>query len=251
MSGIEIKTDRKHNGWKSASLRERVTFALTKGRLLDPAVSFLKALDLLPATFSDSDIGRRLMFENPDRGIRFLLLRASDVPTFVEYGAADLGIAGSDLLMEQARSVYEPVDLGFGRCRLILAGPVGAPSRRCSKLRVATKYPNVTERYFSERGLQIEIVKLYGAMEIAPLVGVSDQIVDLSDTGETLRANGLTILDEIATCSARLIVNRAALRLCHPILRTLVETIGNATAVQALSHAGHMSRPPRHSHPQR
>jgi len=224
-----------------------VTFALTKGRLLDPTVSFLKALDLLPDTFSD--IGRRLMFEDPDRGIRFLLLRASDVPTYVESGAADLGIAGSDLLMEQMRAVYEPVDLGFGRCRLVLAGPVAAPPRQRSKLRVATKYPNVTERYFSERGLQIEVVKLYGAIEIAPRVGVSDQIVDLSDTGETLRANGLTILDEIARCSARLIANRAALRLRHPILRNLIEAIGNAAVAQAAHPAGQPSRPPRPSHP--
>ena len=242
MSEVEMKTDRKRLRRKShpvgTTTRERVTFALTRGRLLDSTVAFLKTLNLLPADFSDSDIGRRLMFENPDCGIRFLLLRASDVPTFVEYGAADLGIAGSDLLMEQARSVYEPVDLGFGRCRLVLAGPVNIPPRRRPKLRVATKYPNITERYFAERGMQIEIVKLYGAMEIAPLVGVSDQIVDLSDTGETLRANGLVVLDEIALCSARLIANRAALRLRHPILRTLIERIGDAAAAQILHRSG-------------
>ena len=226
MNGVKIKTGRQRSEQTPAAVRGMVTFALAKGRLLEPSVTLLKALDLLPATFSD--IGRRLTFENPERGIRFLLLRASDVPTYVEHGAADLGIAGSDLLMEQMRSVYEPVDLGFGRCRLILAGPVATPPRRGSKLRVATKYPNITERYFSERGLQIEIIKLYGAIEIAPLVGVSDQIVDLSDTGETLRANGLTILDEIAPCSARLIANRSALRLRHPTLRTLIETISHA-----------------------
>ncbi len=235
MSGIEIKTDRKGNWQEPATM---VTFALAKGRLLGPMVAFLKGLDLLPAQFSDADIGRRLTFENPDRGIRFLLLRASDVPTYVEHGAADLGIAGSDLLMEQMRDVYEPVALGFGRCRIPLAGPSAAPPRRRPKLRVATKYPNVTERYFSERGLQIEIVKLYGSIEIAPLVGVSDQIVDLSDTGETLRANCLTILDEIAPCSARLIVNRAALRLRHPTLRNLIERIGNVAAAQAIHPAG-------------
>ncbi len=211
-----------------------LTLALSKGRLLTPSVAFLKALKMLPEGFSDG--GRSLVFDFPKYGLRILLLRASDVPTYVEYGAADMGIVGSDLLMEQMRDVYEPVDLGFGRCRLVLAALADSikqprvPKRAHLKPRVATKYPNITERYFSERGLPIEIVKLYGSIEIAPLVGVSDQIVDLSATGETLRAHGLAVVDQIADCSARLIVNRASHKIKYPALLKKVEAIKHGVA---------------------
>ncbi len=205
------------------------TLAIAKGRLFDPTVAFLKKLNMLPAHFAD--MGRHLSIDVPEQGLKILLLRAFDVPTYVEYGAADLGIVGSDLLMEQMKEVYEPLDLRFGQCRMVLAEPC-RPSRAQPhrKRRVATKYPNVTERYFCERGLPVEMIKLYGSIELAPLLGLSDQIVDLSSTGETLSAHGLTVIDTLAVCSARLIVNRASLKLKHPFLQTQIHRIRDGIA---------------------
>ncbi len=188
-----------------------LTLALSKGKLLPPTLSFLKKLNIVLPSFLEED--RRLTFDLPREGIRILLVRAIDVPTYVEYGVADMGIVGSDLLLEQVRDVYELVDLQFGACRLVLAGPNHGEKPYRSKPRVATKYPNLTEQYFSEKGIPIEIIKLYGSVELAPLVGLADQIVDLSESGETLRTHGLVLIDEIVRCSARVIVNRASLKL--------------------------------------
>ena len=203
--------------------------ALSKGKLLTPTVAFLKKLNIEMPTAIDDD--RRLIFDiiNKNQSYRILLARATDVPTYVEHGVADIGIVGSDLLAEQMRELYELVDLKFGRCRLVLAEPIGrddaceGKKRHGLKPRIATKYPNMTERFFSEKGIPIEIIKLYGSVELAPLVGLADQIVDLSETGKTLKAQGLQIVDEIAHCSARMIVNRVAFKLEYPRIFNFIE----------------------------
>ncbi len=211
-----------------------LTIALSKGKLLSPTIVFLNRIGIVPAGLSETT--RRLIFDVPEKKIQLILVRATDVPTYVEYGAADVGIVGKDLLLEQMPDVYEPVDLGYGFCRLVLAAPDGkgegpassnGPGKNgaasgYSKLRVATKYPNITERYFSEKGVPIEIIKLYGSIELAPLVGLADQIVDLTSTGETLRTHDLSVVDEIAQCTARLIVNRASLKLKYPAVQELI-----------------------------
>lgn len=214
-------------------MEKTLVIALSKGRLLEPSILLLKRLGILPKGLTKSS--RRLIHDAGEKGVRILLVRAVDVATYVEYGAADMGIAGKDLLLEQMRDVYEPVDLEYGSCKVVLARPEpngtepGSPHEgnacRQTKLRIATKYPNITERYFSEKGIPVEIVKLYGSIELAPLVGLADQIVDLSSSGETLRAHHLSVVDEIVQCSARLIVNRASVRLKYPAIQNMIDTI--------------------------
>jgi ATP phosphoribosyltransferase len=188
-----------------------VTIALPKGRLLTPTVEFLKSVGLHHPGLNASDGDRRLIFNG--RGTRAVVVRASDVPTYVEHGAADLGIVGKDMLLEQNRDVYEPLDLGYGHCRLIVAAPMGRPlDPHTARIRVATKYPRITEGHFSRKAMVVEIIKLSGAVELAPLVGLSDWIVDLITTGRTLRAHHLEERETIAECTARLIVNRASLK---------------------------------------
>ena len=206
------------------------TIALSKGKLLPPSLAFLRRLKVnLPESFATD---RRLIFDIPAEGanppIKIILARATDVPTYVEQGAADIGIVGSDLLSEQMRNVYERVDLNFGHCRLVLAEPKEKKVAKRLKIRIATKYPNMTERYFADKGVPIEIIKLYGSIEIAPLVGLVDQIVDLSETGATLKAQGLEIVDTLAHCSARMIVNRASFKLEYPMIFNLLEAIQRA-----------------------
>src|SRR5262249_6817729 len=173
----------------------------------------------------------------PVRGLRFIRPKPADVPTYVEYGAADLGIVGQDILLEQQPDVYEPVDLGFGFCRLVVAEPRELWERddpsRWSWLRVATKYPTLAERYFSERRIQVEIVRLGGSIELAPLVGVAERIVDLVQSGETLRANGLVEVAQIVTSTARLIVNRASLKTAHARVNGLIEAMRHEVAAVA------------------
>ncbi|MCL5668670.1 MAG: ATP phosphoribosyltransferase, partial [Gammaproteobacteria bacterium] len=157
-----------------------------------------------------------------------LIIRAADVPTYVEYGAADLGVAGKDVLMEyDGDGLYEPLDLKIARCRMMVAGVPGAPPSG-GRLRVATKYVNVTRRYYAEQGEQVEIIKLYGSMELAPLVGLAGRIVDLVDTGNTLKANGLAPLETIANISARLIVNKAAMKMKHARIKALIAKLAEA-----------------------
>ena len=207
------------------------TLAISKGKLLTPTLSFLKKLKMELPPFLDND--RRLIFDivNDDNQLyRILLARATDVPTYVEHGVADVGIVGSDLLSEQMRELYELVDLGFGRCRLVVAEPENAKKPHGLKPRIATKYPNMTERFFSEKGIPVEMIKLYGSVELAPLVGLADKIVDLSETGKTLQAQGLKIVDVIANCSARMIVNRAAFKLEYPRIFNLIEAAKRAVS---------------------
>jgi ATP phosphoribosyltransferase len=172
---------------------------------------------------------RKLVFENREDKLRFMAVRAQDVPTYVEYGSADIGVVGKDTLLEQNRDLYEPLDLQFGYCRLVVADP--AELRQdddpagWSNIRVATKYPNVTERFFAAKGIQVELIKLYGSIELAPIVGLSERIVDLVSTGATMRDNGLVEVETIAEVTSRLIVNRASLKTKHRRITKLLEDL--------------------------
>jgi ATP phosphoribosyltransferase len=202
-----------------------LTLALSKGRILEAAAPLLARLGLAPEAGLDD---RRLRLPSKDPSVQLLVIRPADVPTYVEYGAADLGIVGKDVLMEHGgEALYEPIDLGFAKCRLVVAArtkgdsPVFTSEKlgQSPRLRVATKYPELTRRHFAEKGQQVEIIKLYGSMELAPLVGLSDCIVDLVNTGSTLRANGLKEIETIAEISARLVVNKAAMKMKHALIR--------------------------------
>jgi ATP phosphoribosyltransferase len=196
---------------------------LPKGRLLDAALDLLHDLGVEGV---DAE-SRRLIFDDARRGLRLLFLKPADVPAYVAYGAAQLGIVGKDILMEQEPDVYEPLDLGFGVCRLVVAEPRELWERddpaRWSWVRVATKYPRLAEQYFSDRGVQVELVRLDGSIELAPLVGLADRIVDLVQSGETLRANGLVEVAEILRSTARLIVNRASMKTQYAAITGLIE----------------------------
>jgi ATP phosphoribosyltransferase len=201
-----------------------LTIALSKGKLLEPALDLLVRVGLLSKKISKES--RRLVFENPASRTTIMIIRPSDVPTYVEYGAVDAGIVGADVLMEQATDVYEPLDLRFGACRLAVAVPAEIKSNgRMNKLRVATKYPNATERHFTRKGIPIEIIKLYGSIELAPMVGLADCIVDLVSSGKTLKAHKLVIQEVIALSTARLIVNRASLKLKYQRVNDLIEAL--------------------------
>src|SRR5204863_7741352 len=203
-----------------------LTLALPKGRLLHPALALLRraGLEGVPA-----DESRRLLFTDSAERLRLLILKPVDVPTYVEYGAADLGIVGKDVLLEQAPDVYEPLDLGFGHCRLVVAELRALAERddpsKWSWVRVATKYPILTRRYFAERGIQVEVVRLDGSIELAPLVGLAERIVDLVQSGETLRQNGLVEVAEIMASTARLIVNRAAHKTAYQAVSRLIDEL--------------------------
>lgn len=204
-------------------MKSGLTLALPKGRLLDPALEVLRELGV---SGIDPD-SRKLIFRDAGRDLEILLLKPADVPAYVTYGAADLGIVGKDILLEQEPDVYEPLDLGFGFCRLVVAEPRTLWERddpaKWSWVRVATKYPRLTEQYFSERGIQVEIVRLDGSIELAPLVGLADRIVDLVQSGETLRANGLVEVAEITRSTARVIVNRASMKTEHAAVTRLID----------------------------
>ncbi|MEZ4401348.1 MAG: ATP phosphoribosyltransferase [Kofleriaceae bacterium] len=201
--------------------------ALPKGRILaEVAAIFARAgYDLSPA-LGDS---RKLMYDCGP--LRVLVLRSSDVPTYVAHGAADLGVAGSDVLDEEGRDLYEPLDLQVGRCQMIVAEPVDAPPERAAMhIRYATKYPRITKAYLQRKGLTAEVIKLSGAIELGPLTGLCDRIVDITQTGETLRQNGLAIIDTVGEISSRLVVNPAALKLAGPDVATLLARLSDAVA---------------------
>lgn len=206
-----------------------LTIALPKGRLFRKAVTLLQKVDCGMEALGD---GRRLLFEHPEQGTRFLILRPVDIPTYVEYGAADVGIAGKDVLEEQECDVYEPLDLKFGRCRLVVAQPRALPTSPSlsdwSYIRVATKFPRIAERYFSARGVSVEIIRLSGSIELAPLVGLCERIVDLVETGRTLEENGLVEVDEVMQVTARLIVNRASQKTKYEQITDLITRLKQA-----------------------
>lgn len=210
----------------SASL----TIALAKGRILDETLPLLARAGIEPS--DDLNTSRKLVFSTNQPDIKLVLIRSADVPTYVQYGAADIGVAGKDVLLEHGgEGLYERVDLKIAPCRLMTAGLADRPVPR-GRLRVATKYPEITRRYFLQKGQQVELIKLYGSMELAPIVGLADVIVDLVDTGNTLKANGLIPLDHIMDISSRLIVNRASLKMKNQAVKDLVQKIEQAVAVR-------------------
>ena len=207
-----------------------ITIALSKGRILTQALPLLADAGISP--LEDPSSSRKLVLDTNLADVKLVVIRAADVPTFVEYGAADLGIAGKDVLLEYSgANLYEPLDLGIARCRMMVAAPeqsIGSESR--PRLRIATKYVQTARRYFAAQGVQAEIVKLYGSMELALLVGLADRIVDLVDTGNTLRANGLIPIEKISDISSRLIVNKAAMKMKHDRIKALIDLLAAAVA---------------------
>lgn len=206
-------------------MTDYITIAIPKGRILRDSVALFKKIGIdCEQLLSDT---RKLIFEDPGQRLRYMIVRATDVPTYVEYGCADLGIVGKDTLLEQQKDLYEPLDLKFGYCRLVVAEPAELSRtddpRSWANIRIATKYPNITESYFSGKGVQVEIIKLYGSIELAPLVGLSERIVDLVSTGETLRQNGLVEVETIAEITCRLIVNRGSLKTRHKRITEILE----------------------------
>ncbi len=207
---------------------QQLTMALTKGRILRETLPLLARAGIEP--LEDPASSRKLVFPTNQPGLRFIIIRGTDVPTYVRHGAADIGVVGKDILLEQgADGLYEPLDLGIARCRLMTAGPVGW-RRNGSRIRVATKFVNIARRYFAQQGVNADLIKLYGAMELAPLLGLSDLIVDIVDTGNTLRANAMEPLDEIARISSRLIVNKAAMRSRHGRIQQVIDDLGAAVS---------------------
>lgn len=205
-----------------------ITIALTKGRILKETLPLLARAGIAP--LEDMEASRKLVFPTSKEGVRLLILRGSDVPTYVQYGAADIGVSGKDTLLEHGgEGFYEPMDLGIAQCRLMTAAAVGV-APRTGRIRVATKYVNVARRYYAEQGRQADIIKLYGAMELAPIMALADEIVDIVDTGNTLRANGLEARETIATISSRLIVNRVAMKTKHSTIQPLLDQLAAAVA---------------------
>lgn len=191
-----------------------LTIALTKGRLAYKTLELLEQVGITCEEMKDKN-SRKLIFTNEELGVRFFLAKANDVPTYVEYGAADIGICGKDTILEEGRKLYEVIDLGFGRCRMCVCGPESARERlkHHELIRVATKYPGIAKDYFYNKKHQtVEIIKLNGSIELAPLVGLSEVIVDIVETGSTLRENGLMVLEEICDLSARVIVNQVSMK---------------------------------------
>jgi len=200
-----------------------ITIALTKGRILKETLPLLASLGI--EACDDMSTSRKLVFDTNQPGLRLLVLRGIDVPTYVQFGAADLGVSGKDTLMEHGGDgFYQPVDLGIARCNLMTAGIAGA-RHVDGRLRVATKYVNIARRFYAEQGRQADIIKLYGAMELAPIMALADEIVDIVDTGNTLRANGLEPRQQIAAISSRLIVNRAAMKTKHSRIQPLIDDL--------------------------
>lgn len=191
-----------------------LTFALAKGRLADKSLEMFEKIGITCEEMKDKK-SRKLIFANEDLKVRFFLAKANDVPTYVEYGAADVGIVGKDTILEEGRNLYEVLDLGIGRCRMCVCGPESA--RECLKhhelIRVATKYPAIAKDYFYNKKHQtVEIIKLNGSIELAPIVGLAEVIVDIVETGSTLRENGLTVLEEVCPLSARMVVNQVSMK---------------------------------------
>ncbi|AFI83525.1 ATP phosphoribosyltransferase [Methylophaga nitratireducenticrescens] len=212
-------------------MAEMITLALSKGRIFEETLPLLKAAGIEP--LDDPEKSRKLILETNLPDVRLIIVRASDVPTYVEYGGADLGVAGKDVLMEHPEAeLYEPVDLNIARCKLMTAGKKDAEEPQ-GRLKVATKFVESTKRFYAEQGQQVEIIKLYGSMELAPLVGMADRIVDVVDTGNTLRANGLIPMEHIADISSRLVVNKASMKTKHVRIQQFIEQIRIAVKEQA------------------
>jgi len=204
----------------------QLTIALTKGRILKETLPLLAAAGIEPA--EDISSSRKLTFETNLPDVRLLVLRGSDVPTYVQFGAADLGVSGKDTLMENgADGLYEPLDLNIAHCKLMTAAIKGVPPK-VGRIKVATKYVNIAKQYYASQGRQADIIKLYGAMELAPIMNLADEIVDIVDTGNTLRANGLEPREFIADISSRLIVNKASMKMKHKTIQGIIDAVSRA-----------------------
>lgn len=211
-------------------MAEQLTIALSKGRIFKETLPLLAHAGIVP--LDDPETSRKLILDTNHEDVKLVIIRASDVPTYVQYGAADLGVAGKDVLMEHGGSgLYEPLDLCIARCRLMVAGREPW-SEQAQRLRIATKYVNSARQHFAGQGVQVEVIKLYGSMELAPLVGLSDLIVDVVDTGNTLRANGLRPLEKIADISSRLVVNKSAMKRKHARVQSFIEQMAVAVRKQ-------------------
>ncbi|MFW3614305.1 ATP phosphoribosyltransferase [Billgrantia antri] len=207
-------------------MSKQLILALSKGRILDETLPLLAEAGIVPA--EDLGKSRKLLFDTNLDDVKLVVIRATDVPTYVQLGAADLGVAGKDVLLEHgAAGLYEPLDLEIAKCKLMTAGIDGAKPARARR-RVATKFVDVARRYYAEQGIQAEVIKLYGAMELAPLMNLADEIVDIVDTGNTLRANGMSPRELIASISTRLVVNKAAMTMKHERLKPLIARLAEA-----------------------
>ena len=207
-----------------------LTIALSKGRILNETLPLLQAAGI--SLLEDPASSRKLIFDTSRDDVKVIIVRATDVPPYLQYGGADIGVAGKDVLMEHgADGIYEPLDLEIARCKLMVAARQDAPPVS-GRLRVATKFVNVARRYFASQGRQADVIKLYGAMELAPLTGLADRIVDIVDTGNTLRANGLEPTELIAEISSRLVVNRASMKTRHGLIQQIIDGMADAVAAQ-------------------
>ena len=207
-------------------MTDTLHIAVSKGRIFKEALPLLAHAGIKPV--DDPDTSRKLILDTNHDDVKLVIIRATDVPTYVDYGAADLGITGKDTLMEyEGNGLYEPLDLKIAGCKLMVAGPV-EPLPQIGRLRIATKYVNTARKYFAEQGVQVEIIKLYGSMELAPIVGLAHRIVDLVDTGNTLKANGLVAQEHIADISSRLVVNKAAMKMKHARVKQFIDLMAEA-----------------------
>jgi len=211
-----------------------LTLALAKGRTFDETLPLLARAGIAPA--EDPETSRKLVIDSNRPDLRFLIVRSADVPTYVQYGAADLGVAGKDVLLEHGgEGLYQPLDLGIGRCKMVVAArrdfDYAGAMRRGARLKVASKYVTTAREHFGSKGMHVDLIRLYGSMELAPLMGLADAIVDLVSTGNTLKANDLVVVEEIRPISTRLIVNPAALKLKRDQVQPLIEAIAAAAAV--------------------
>ena len=206
-----------------------LTFALGKGRLAKQTLELFEKIGITCEEMKDTD-SRKLIFVNEDLKIKMFLAKASDVPTYVEYGAADIGVVGKDTLLEEGRRLYEVLDLGFGKCRMCVCGPKSAAEylQHQELIRVATKYPNIAKDYFyNQKHQTVELIKLNGSIELAPIVGLSEVIVDIVETGSTLRENGLKVLEEVCPLSARMVVNQVSMKMEDERIRNLIRDLRN------------------------
>ena len=206
-----------------------LTVALTKGRLAQKTLDMFEQIGITCEEMRDKDT-RKLIFVNEDLKLRFFLAKGPDVPTYVEYGAADIGVTGKDIILEEGRKLYEVMDLGFGKCRMCVCGPESAREllQNNQLIRVATKYPNIaTDYFYNKKHQRVEIIKLNGSIELAPIVGLSEVIVDIVETGSTLRENGLNVLEEVCPLSARMVVNQVSMKMEGERIHKLISDLRN------------------------
>jgi len=205
---------------------QNLTIALSKGRILKETLPLLQEAGIAP--LEDVTKSRKLIFDTTLEHIKIIVIRATDVPSYVQYGGADMGVTGKDVLMEHgAQGLYEPLDLNIAKCRLMTAAKKGYVSPE-GRIKVATKFVNLAKQFYASQGIQTDIIKLYGAMELAPILGLADEIVDIVDTGNTLKANGLEPREEIHQISTRLVVNRASMKMKHALIQPIIEQLASA-----------------------